>query len=79
MIYKHFLLLFDLSFHFYLFLFIYFLGLFAFSGATPEAYGGSQVRDPTGAVATGLPHSHSNEGSELHLQSTPQLTATPDP
>uniref|UniRef100_A0A8C3VDE4 Uncharacterized protein n=1 Tax=Catagonus wagneri TaxID=51154 RepID=A0A8C3VDE4_9CETA len=33
----------------------------------------------TGAVATGLHHSHSNAGSELHLQTTPQLTATHDP
>ena len=30
------------------------------------------------AVATGLHDSHSNEGSEPHLQLTPQLTAPPD-
>jgi len=30
------------------------------------------------AAAAGLHHSHSNAGSELHLQPTPQLTATPD-
>ena len=41
------------------------------------SYGGSQARDPIGAVAAGL--LHSNEGSELPLQPTPQLAATPDP
>ena len=43
------------------------------------AYGGSQVRGPNGAAAAGLCQSHSNARSELHLQSTPQLVATPDP
>ena len=47
--------------------------------ATPVAYGGSQARGLTGAVAAGLRQSHSNSGSKLHLQPTPQLTATPDP
>ena len=42
-------------------------------------HGGSQAKDQIGAVATGLHHSHSNVGSEPHLQPTPQLTATPDP
>ena len=32
-----------------------------------------------GATAAGLHHSHSNTGSEPHLQPTPQLTAVPDP
>ena len=36
----------------------------------------SQSRGGIRAVATGLHHSHSNTRSELHLQSTPQLTAT---
>ena len=31
------------------------------------------------AVATSLRYSHSNAGSELHLQPTPQLMATLDP
>ena len=31
----------------------------------------------SGAVATGLHHSHSNTRSEPHLQPTPQLMATP--
>ena len=39
--------------------------------ATPAAYGGSQARSLIGAVATGLPHSHSNSGSELRLQPAP--------
>ena len=62
-----------------LFLIIYLFSLFAFSRATPMANGGSQARDLIGAVATGLRQSHSYAGSELRLQPTPQLTATPDP
>ena len=57
-------------------LFIYlFICLFAFSRATPAAYGGSQARGWIGAVATSLRQSHSNAGSEPRLQPTPQLTA----
>ena len=41
-------------------------------------YGGSQARGLIGATAASLHHSHSNAGSELSLQSIPQLTATPD-
>ena len=41
--------------------------------ATPMAYRGSQARGLTGALATGLCHSHSNIRSEPHLQTTPQL------
>ena len=47
--------------------------------AAPAAYGGSQARGLTGAIAAGLRHSHSNARAETHLQPTPQLTATPDP
>ena len=47
----------------FLHLFIYFL-LFM---ATTVAYRGSQAKGPVGAAATGLHHSHSNTGSELHL------------
>ena len=43
------------------------------------AYKSSQARGQIGAVATGLPHSHSNARSKLHLQTTPQLSAMPDP
>ena len=43
------------------------------------AYGSAQARGQIGAVAVGLHHSHSNSGSEPHLQPTPQLMATPDP
>ena len=59
--------------------FLFFWGgvLFAFSRATPTAYGGSQARGLIGSVATGLRHSHS--GSKPRLRPTPQLTATPDP
>ena len=55
--------------------------LFYFFRGTPApyAYGGSQARSQIRAVAAGLHHSHSNTRSEPHLQSTPQLTAMPDP
>ena len=43
------------------------------------ACGSSQARGRIGAIVTGLRQSHSNVGSELRLQPTPQLTATPDP
>ena len=58
-----------------LFIYLFIFGLFAFSRATPSAHGGSQARGLIGAVAAGLHHSHSNGGSEPHLQTTPQLTA----
>ena len=53
-----------------------FFFLFFFFRAAPAAYGGSQVRGLIGAAAAGLPHSHSNVGSEPHLQPTPQLMPT---
>ena len=52
--------------------------LFAISWAAPWVYGGSQARGRIGATATRLRQSHSNTGSEPHLQPTPQLMATPD-
>ena len=59
--------------------FFFFFGLFAISWATLEAYGGSQTRGLTGAVAASLRQSHSNTGSESCLKPTPQLTAMLDP
>ena len=53
--------------------------LFLVFWATPAASGRSQARGPIGAIAAALHHSHSNTGSEPHLQPTPQLRATPDP
>ena len=53
--------------------------VFCLFRAAPSAYGCFQARGPIGATAAGLHHSHSHAGSELHLRSTPQLTATPDP
>ena len=47
--------------------------------AAPAAHGSSPARGGTGAAASSLHHSHSNVGSEPHLQPTPQLTATLDP
>ena len=49
--------------YFLSFFLFFFFGLFPFSWAAPTAYGGSQARSPTGAVATGLRHSHSNSGT----------------
>ena len=66
------------DFIFILFYFIFFVFL-RFSGAAPAAYGGSQAGGPIRAVAAGLHQSHSNLGSETHLQPTPQLTAMLDP
>ena len=47
--------------------------------ATPAVYGSSQARGQTGASAAGLHHSHSNVGSEPHLEPTPQFMAMLDP
>ena len=63
---------------FFIFILFYFL-VFCLFRAAPEAYGGSQERGRIEATAAGLHHSHSNIRSELRLQSTPQVTATPDP
>ena len=73
----------------FIYLFIYLL--FRAESAL-AAYRGSQARGQTGATAAGLwlgvepelqllglHHSHSNARSQLSLQLTPQLTATPDP
>ena len=43
------------------------------------AYRSSQARGRIGAIAVGLHHSHSNVGSDPHLQPTPQFMATPGP
>ena len=59
--------------------FPFFFLSFVFFRAIPSAYGGSQARGLIRATAASLHQSHSNSGSEPHLQPTPQLTATPDP
>ena len=59
--------------------FFFFFCIFAISWAALAAYGGSQARGLIGPLAAGLRHSHSNTGSEPHLQPTPQLVATLDP
>ena len=51
--------------------------LFLLFRAAGAVYGGSRGR--IRAAAAGLHHNHSNARSEPHLQSTPQLTAMPDP
>ena len=58
---------------------VFFLGggwFFCLFRAAAGACGSSQARGHIGATAAGLCHSHSNEGSELHLRPTPQLMAT---
>ena len=65
------------GFFFLSFFFFFFFCLFF--RAAPAAYGGSQDRSWIGAVGTGLHHSHSNTRSKLHLRTTLQLTAMPDP
>ena len=47
--------------------------------ATPVAYGGFQARRQIGATDASLCCRHSDAGSELCLQTTLQLTTTPDP
>ena len=59
--------------------FVLFCFVFCLFRAVPIAYGGSQARGWIGAVTAGLCHSHSNLGSKLRLQPTPQLSATLDP
>ena len=60
-------------------LIFFFFCPFAIYLAAPAKYGGSQARGRIRAVAPGLRQSHSNTGTEPHLQPTPQLTAMPDP
>ena len=64
--------------HYQIYSFFFSFCLFAFFKAAPVAYGGSKARGLIGAIAAGPRHSHNNAGSELHLQPTPQLTATQD-
>ena len=64
-----------ITIQFYYLLFMYFC-LFR---AAPMAHGGCQARGQIGAIAIGLRRSHSNAGSVLCLQPTPQLMMTPDP
>ena len=68
-------------FFFFLIIIITFPNLlfFLFFRAALVAYGGSQDWGPIGATTAGLHHSHTNMGSELNLQPTPQPTATRDP
>ena len=66
-------------FFFFVFCLFVVVVVVAIPWAAPAAYGGSQARGRIGAAATGLRQSHSNSGSEPHLQPTPQLTAMPDP
>ena len=60
-------------------LFVCLFCLFAFSRATPTAYGGSQAGGSNWSCSHQPMPEHSNTGSERHLQPTPQLTARLDP
>ena len=66
---------------FFIYLFFYFLFFcrFVISWAAPAAYGSCQARGRIGPVATSLRQRHSNVGSKLPLQPTPQLMVMPDP
>ena len=59
----------------------YFCFCFLSFRATLAAYGGSQAQGQIRVIAASLfqSQSHSNRGSEPHLQPTPQLVVTPDP
>ena len=48
-------------------------GVFGGAGGTLAAYGSSQAMGRIKAIAAGLCHSHSNAGSEPHLQPILQL------
>ena len=50
-----------------------------FFQSSHSAYRSSQASSRIGAAAADLHHSHSNARSKLHLRSTRQLTAMPDP
>ena len=56
---------------------VLFFFFFLFFRAAPAAYGSSQTRGCIGAAVSALCHGHGNARSELSLQPTPQLTATP--
>ena len=65
-------------FYYYFLILIFLFVLFFFLFRTiPAAYGSSQARGWIWATCAGICHSHM--GSKLHLQPTPQLTATLDP
>ena len=55
------------------------MAIFVFFRVAPAAYGSSWDRGQIRAAAAGLHHGHSNAGSKLHLRTTPQFKATPDP
>ena len=56
--------------------FFFFFGLFR---AAPVAYGSDRASDQMGTIAARRHHSHSSARSKPDLQTTSQLTATPDP
>ena len=63
-------------------LFVLFCFVFVFSpflALLPAAYGGFEATGWIRAAATSLRQRHSNAGSELRLQPSPQLKATLDP
>ena len=57
--------------------FLFLIFIFCPFRAAPMTYGGSQARGRIRAAAASLRYSHSNVGSELCLQPTPQLMAMP--
>ena len=59
-------------------IFVLVLGGFFFWRGAPTVNGSSQARGQIRAAADCLHHGHSNAGSKLCLQPTPQLKATLD-
>ena len=55
-----------------------FLCACVFLGLHPGHMEVPRIEIESGALAAGLYYSHSNAGSDLHLQTTPHLKATPD-
>ena len=71
----------SMSMHGCLFYFIYSFCLFVSLGPHPwhREVPRPGVQSELQLLATAASHSHSNAGSEPHLQSVPQLTARPGP
>ena len=73
--YPHsYLIILPLLYFIYLFIFV-----FCLFRAAPEVCGSSHARGQITAIAAGLCHSYSNEGSKPCLPPTPQLKVMPDP
>ena len=71
--------LYQLIFYFLKFIYLFIYWSFWLLGPHPRHMEVPTLRGPIGTVAASLGQSHSNAGSEPHLQPTLQFTATGDP